>query len=106
MQCVCFTADCLKEGEPAVVANRVNDVLGTAVMASRRDIDVALVEQREHELKSSLEELNENKKLIEDSHGEKEVVLITDTEDYSCYRPLLPKPIFEDIDGRFVFAQF
>jgi 4-amino-4-deoxy-L-arabinose transferase len=46
------------------------------------------------------------KKLIEDSHAEKEVVLITDTEDYSRYRPLLPKPIFEDIDGRFVFAQF
>lgn len=46
------------------------------------------------------------KKLIEDTHGEKEVVLITDTKHYSRYRPLLPKPIFEDIDGRFVFAQF
>jgi len=46
------------------------------------------------------------KKLIENTHGEKEVVLITDTKHYSCYRALLPKPIFEDMDGRFVFAEF
>lgn len=46
------------------------------------------------------------RKLIAEMEGEKQVVFITETEHYSRYRSLLPKPVFEDIDGRFVFAQF
>ena len=50
--------------------------------------------------------INQFKKLIAEAQEEKKVVLITDTDYYSHYKSLLPKPIFEDIDGQFVFAQF
>ena len=47
------------------------------------------------------------KRLIEGYRGQKKVILITRADNrYVQYRSLLPKPAFEDIDGRFVFARF
>ncbi|MBW2117280.1 MAG: phospholipid carrier-dependent glycosyltransferase [Deltaproteobacteria bacterium] len=44
--------------------------------------------------------------LINKNSGKKRVVLITDTKHYAEQKIKLPEPAFEDINGRFVFAQF
>lgn len=46
------------------------------------------------------------KKLIEGDQGKKGVILITKTKDYVRYRPMLPKPVYEDISGCFAFVWF
>lgn len=46
------------------------------------------------------------KKLITGNQGKKGVILIAETKDYVRYRPMLPKPVYEDISGRFAFVQF
>jgi hypothetical protein len=37
---------------------------------------------------------------------EKRLVLIAKARRYAEYKHLLPRPVFEDTNGRFVFAQF
>jgi 4-amino-4-deoxy-L-arabinose transferase len=44
--------------------------------------------------------------LINKNSGKNSVVLITDAKHYAEQKSKLPEPAFEDIDGRFVFAQF
>ena len=46
------------------------------------------------------------KKLIEGDLGKKGVILITETKEYVRYRPMLPKPVYEDISERFTFVRF
>ncbi|MFH1671920.1 MAG: phospholipid carrier-dependent glycosyltransferase [Pseudomonadota bacterium] len=46
------------------------------------------------------------KELVGMSNREKRVVLIAKTKHYAQYRTLFPKPVFKDIDGGFVFAEF
>ena len=46
------------------------------------------------------------KKLIAGDQGKKGVILITETKDYIRYKPVLPKPVYEDISGRFAFVRF
>jgi len=50
--------------------------------------------------------IDQFKKLIDKSPGKGCITLITSTKRYGEYRPLLPKPVFEDIDCGFVFAEF
>lgn len=45
------------------------------------------------------------KELVRKDHGVKGVVLVAKAKDYSQYRSLLRKSVFQDIGGRFVFAQ-
>jgi len=51
-------------------------------------------------------DINQFKKLISETIGKGRVALITSTKRYSEYKLLLPKPVFEDIDSDFVFAEF
>ena len=44
--------------------------------------------------------------LITKSSGKGSIVLIFDTERYAEYSPMLPKPVFKDVKGDFVFAEF
>ena len=46
------------------------------------------------------------KELVTKSSGKGSIVLIFDTERYAEYSPLLPKPVFKDVKGDFVFAEF
>jgi len=56
--------------------------------------------------KHRLLEVNGFKELITKSSGKGSIVLIFDTERYAEYSPLLPKPVFKDVKGDFVFAEF
>ena len=46
------------------------------------------------------------KELVTKSSGKGSIVLIFDTERYAEYSPLLPKPVFKDVNHGFVFAEF
>jgi 4-amino-4-deoxy-L-arabinose transferase len=46
------------------------------------------------------------RRLIEENSGKKRVILIARSDAYEEYRREIPKPLFEDHDIRFVFAQF
>jgi 4-amino-4-deoxy-L-arabinose transferase len=59
-------------------------------------------ESKHHRLLS----VEQFRNLINKNSGKKHVVLITDTKHYAEQKSKLPEPAFEDIDGRFVFAQF
>jgi len=56
--------------------------------------------------KQRLLDIDQFKKLIDKSSRKGGINLITSTKRYMEYRQLLPKPIFEDIDSNFVFAEF
>ena len=56
--------------------------------------------------KHRLLSVDQFKKLIREARGQRTVILITKTRRYAEYRPHLPQPIFEEINGGFVFAQF
>jgi len=56
--------------------------------------------------KQSLLDIDQFKKLIDKSSRKGCIALITSTKRYREYRQLLPKPVFEDIDSGFVFAEF
>ncbi len=56
--------------------------------------------------KQHLLDTDQFKKLIDKSSEKGCIALITSTKRYAEYRQLLPKPVFEDIDCGFVFAEF
>jgi 4-amino-4-deoxy-L-arabinose transferase len=56
--------------------------------------------------KQRLLEVDRFIELVTKSSGKGYVVLILDTERYAEYSPLLPKPVFKDVKGDFVFAEF
>ena len=56
--------------------------------------------------KQRLLDIDQFKKLIDKSSGKGCITLITSAKRYVEYRQLLPKPVFEDIDHGFVFAEF
>ena len=56
--------------------------------------------------KQRLLDIGQFKTLIEKSSEKGCITLITSTKRYAEYRQLLPKPVFEDIDCGFVFAEF
>ncbi len=51
-------------------------------------------------------DIDQFEKLIETSTGKECIALVTRTKWYAEYRRQLPKPVFEDIDRGFVFAEF
>jgi 4-amino-4-deoxy-L-arabinose transferase len=59
-----------------------------------------------HDSQQRLIELDQFKKLIENSLGKKCFALITSKKRYMEYRPHLPRPDFENMDSDFVFAEF
>ena len=77
-----------------------NDVY---LLDDRGELDYGL---KYDDSKHRLLNVDQFKKLIAGDQGEKGVILITETKDYELYRPMLPKPVYEDISGRFVFVQF
>jgi 4-amino-4-deoxy-L-arabinose transferase len=56
--------------------------------------------------KKRLFDIGQFKKLIERNSGKGYIALVTTTKRYAEYRQLLPKPIFEDMNSGFVFAEF
>jgi 4-amino-4-deoxy-L-arabinose transferase len=56
--------------------------------------------------KLRLLDIDQFKKLIDNSSMKGGIALITSTKRYTEYRQLLPKPVFEYIDSGFVFAEF
>jgi len=56
--------------------------------------------------KHRLLDIDQFKDLITTDSGEERIALITSTKRYVEYRQMLPKPVFEDIDYGFVFAEF
>ena len=56
--------------------------------------------------KRRLLDIDQFKKLVNNSSMKGGIALITSTKRYTEYRPLLPKPVFEDMDSGFVFAEF
>jgi len=91
-----------------------DNYLASAVCWSYKRTDV-LVLGRSGELtygfeyddsKRHLLEVDGFKELLTKSSGKGSVVLILDTKRYAEYRPLLPKPVFEDANHGFVFAEF
>jgi len=46
------------------------------------------------------------KELVAKSSGKGSIVLILNTKRYAEYSPLLPKPVFEDVNRGFAFAEF
>jgi hypothetical protein len=56
--------------------------------------------------KQRLLEIDQFIELVTKSSGKGSVVLILDTERYAEYSPLLPKPVFKDVKGDFMFAEF
>ncbi len=51
-------------------------------------------------------DIDQFKKLMDKSSGKGYITLITSTKRYVEYRQVFPKPVFEDIDCGFVFAEF
>jgi 4-amino-4-deoxy-L-arabinose transferase len=56
--------------------------------------------------KQRLLDIDQFRKLITKGLDRRCITLITSTKRYVDYKPLLPKPIFEDVDGGFVFVEF
>lgn len=56
--------------------------------------------------KHRLLNIDQLQELITKGMGREHIILITSTKRYWEYKQLLPKPIFEDIDFGFVFAEF
>jgi 4-amino-4-deoxy-L-arabinose transferase len=56
--------------------------------------------------KQRLLDIDQFKKLIDNSSRKGDIALITSRKRYREYRQLLPKPIFEDMNSGFVFAEF
>jgi 4-amino-4-deoxy-L-arabinose transferase len=56
--------------------------------------------------KQRLLNIDQFKELIDKGSGKERITLITSTKRYAEYRQVLPIPVFEDIDGGFVFAEF
>jgi 4-amino-4-deoxy-L-arabinose transferase len=56
--------------------------------------------------KHRLLDIDRFKELITKSSGKESVILILNTERYAEYSPLLPKPVFKNINHGFVFAEF
>jgi len=56
--------------------------------------------------KQRLLDIDKFKKLIDETGGKGLVTLITTARRYAGYRRVLPRPVFEDADSGFVFAQF
>jgi 4-amino-4-deoxy-L-arabinose transferase len=56
--------------------------------------------------KHRLLNIDQLRELITKGMGREHIILITSTKRYWEYKQLLPKPIFEDIDFGFVFAEF
>jgi len=91
-----------------------DNYLASAVCWSYKRTDV-LVLGRSGELtygfgyddsKQRLLEVDRFIELVTKSSGKESVVLILDTERYAEYSPLLPKPVFKDVKGDFVFVEF
>lgn len=58
------------------------------------------------EAKHRLLKIDQLKTLISKSQGKGKIILITKTDHYLRYRQYLPKPVFEESNRYFVFAQF
>jgi len=56
--------------------------------------------------KQRLLDVDRFKELVTKSSGKGSIILILKTERYAEYSPLLPKPVFEDVNRGFVFAEF
>jgi len=56
--------------------------------------------------KQRLLDVDRFKELITKSSCKGSIILILNTERYAEYSPLLPKPVFEDVNHGFVFAEF
>lgn len=56
--------------------------------------------------KDHLLNIDQFKRLINENDGNKQVVLIWKSKHYTEYRNLIPEPVSEESDGRFVFARF
>ena len=92
----------------------VTDGLARAACWFYKRNDVYLLDDR-GELKYGLKyddsrhrllNVDQFKKLIAENQEEKGVILITETRSYERHRPMLTKPVYEDISGRFAFVQF
>jgi len=56
--------------------------------------------------KQRLLDVDRFKELVTKSSGKGSIILILKTERYEEYSPLLPKPVFKDVNRGFVFAEF
>lgn len=56
--------------------------------------------------KDHLLSIDQFRQLINKNDGNRQIVLICKSKHYMGYKDLIPAPIFEESDGRFVFARF